>query len=847
MKTEKLRSLCLFVLMLWTVTGFVSAQSVQVVGRTAFARMEKNARLQLKITNTGNQPLPRTVLQVHVSETTDQDQDHHLPHLAPGESTVCSLPVNTGLRPGSYQGKVVVKDAKKEPIRIADIHFHIVPRPLPNQMPVILWGHTVEQSAGSLSDLKQIGFTHQLTSVANDAHIWENGAESGALPPPAAEKQRGHLDQLFLHQIAAIGSVAPGRFVISEHPEYQRTDRAGKYYPRANADGNFPRVKEFSFEAGKAIASTFQDDPALQAALIHTEIRDGTRLSFTDVSRAAYRAFSGQEIPSYITSPRGHTFQEIQGFPANRVVADNHELLAFYKWFWSEGDGWPGLNSQVNDGLKALDKDRFWTFTDPAIRVPGIWGSGGPVDYISNWTYTYPDPLKIALAGDELFAMAKGKDGQGVMNMTQIIWYRSQTTRDPEPGKGQKWETPEAKFISIAPDHLSSALWLKLTRDVRGIMYHGWGSLTGAPHPSYKLTNPETRVRLTKLLHEVVKPLGPTLLQIPDRKTDVAFLESFASQMFAGRGTYGWGNGWGADAYLVANYAGMQPDIVYDETITKLGLDDYKVLFLMHCDVLTQSIADKISEFQRNGGLVVGDEFLCPAIHPDVLLTSIRRSAPDAAKKALLEKAAALQQELRHFYYAPLESSNREVILRKRTYKNTHYLFAINDHRTYGDYVGPYKLVMEKGLPSNTLATLHTGKPGVVYDLATQKRLPATYTHGKIQIPLHIEGGGGKLLAVLDQPVGQLHVNSEVKGNKTRVSIRVTNSENLPLQAVVPLTVRISDPQNREAEGSGHYGAVDGTLDISLDMAPNDLQGRWTIDVKEGFSGKTVTAYFYVT
>ena len=54
---------------------------------------------------------------------------------------------------------------------------------------------------------------------------------------------------------------------------------------------------------------------------------------------------------------------------------------------------------------------------------------------------------------------------------------------------------------------------------------------------------------LARLIHEVVQPLGPTLLQTPAVKSDVAFLESFASEMFARRGTFGWCGGWGGDAY----------------------------------------------------------------------------------------------------------------------------------------------------------------------------------------------------------------------------------------------------------------------------------------------------------
>src|SRR5690606_30466927 len=154
-------------------------------------------------------------------------------------------------------------------------------------------------------------------------------------------------------------------------------------------------------------------------------------------------------------------------------------------------------------------------------------------------------------------------------------------------------------YITIAPDHLSEALWIKLSRPIKGIMYHGWGSLVHVPGSthSYKHTNPQAREVLAKLTDTVVEPLGPTLVQVPDRPSDVAFLESFTSQMFAGRGTRGWGRGWGADAYLILGYAQLQPRIIYEETLLSEGLDQYKVLVLAHCDVLTQDVAEAIQAF----------------------------------------------------------------------------------------------------------------------------------------------------------------------------------------------------------------------------------------------------------
>ena len=119
------------------------------------------------------------------------------------------------------------------------------------------------------------------------------------------------------------------------------------------------------------------------------------------------------------------------------------------------------------------------------MRVPSVFGSGGHVDVISHWTYSYPDPIRIGLTTDELFAMADGsKTPQDVMKMTQIIWYRSQTAPVKTSGQDAANRSsvtedfdPTYQFITISPMHLREAFWTKIARPIKGIMYHGWQSL----------------------------------------------------------------------------------------------------------------------------------------------------------------------------------------------------------------------------------------------------------------------------------------------------------------------------------------------------------------------------------
>ncbi|HRU07488.1 MAG TPA: hypothetical protein P5137_17130, partial [Candidatus Brocadiia bacterium] len=591
--------------------------------------------------------------------------------------------------------------------------------------------------------------------------------------------------------------------------------------------------------------------PAWEGALIHTEIRDGTNLCFHDHDKAAYKAFAGVDIPAEAVSKGGLPYGRIKGFPASRIVPDDHPILKFYQWFWTVGDGWNNLHTQVHRGLKTATQPGFWTFFDPAVRCPPIWGSGGEVDVISQWTYTYPDPPKMGQAADELFAMADGRPGQRVMKMTQVIWYRSGTAPSLPKNKEDytEWEKniPDAKFITIAPDHLSEAFWFKLSRPVQGIMYHGWGSLVEAQHGSYRYTNPQTSKRLAALIREVALPLGATLIQIPDRGTDVALLESFASNVFGSRGTWGWGGAWAANAHIMLQWARMQPRIVYEETILRDGLDNFKVLVMPDCDVLPQSVADRIRAWQRKGGVIVGDENLAPGLTPDVLIRKLdRKGPPDKDKAALQAMAEQVRQELSAVVTWFADSSSPDAIVRVRTYKDTDYLFAVNDKRTYGDYVGQHRKVMEKGLPLDAKVSIR--RKGVwVYDLLASRLVDAKPSGEGVEWAVSFGPGEGRLFMVSPKPVGGVKVeiaSRQPQERKAAVKVTVADRDGKPLAAVAPVKVEILDPEGKPAEFSGHYGAKDGVVELALDLAANDAAGTWTVKAVELASGAKAEAQF---
>ncbi len=840
------------------VLEFRSATFTCDSDRDVFIRMEKAAPLSFSVVNLQRAPMRGATAAFTLDGT--EVQRVALPDVAAGAKHRIELPVDTSMRPGTYTLRARVTIPGDTPYTSEEDFPITVMARKPVRMPVVMWGlYGAANVLKELPRLKEIGFTHCLGIGADYGRIFEAGKPVAPDAPEKVAEVKRMLNAALANDFGVIASLSPGHWAAEAKKEFRRVDKNGKSNDAKPAVcAASPELLTFCRNVGASVAQAYGAFPAWQAALLHTEARDSANVCFHAHDRAACREATGHDYPEGAPGKSGVEYAKLKDFPADRVIPDDDPTLKFLSWFWKEGDGWNRLNTELHRGLKSTGRSDLWTFHDPAARVASVYGSGGESDVISQWTYSYPDPIRIGVATDELFAMARGApQPQRVMKMTQIIWYRSQTApaaKGDEVTKATKspWEDTDADaaFPTIAPMHLREAFWTKLARPVQGIMYHGWGSLVPqSGEGSYRYTHPQTQHELRRLVKEVVEPLGPALMQVPDRPSDVAFLESFASQMFARRGTYGWGNGWSGDAYQVLLWARLQPEIVYDETVLRRGLDGFRVLVMMDCDVLTAGVAAKVKAFQKNGGLVVGDERLCPAIAPDIAVQSyVRIRKADADRAALLVKASDIRKALDGRYRGYCDSSSPDVVTRCRAYGTTDYLFAVNDRREFGDYVGQHGLVMENGLPSKAVLSVNRTS-GHVYDLVAGHEEEATAVKGQLQIHREFGPCEGGVLMVTDAAIEGVRIEAPAaaqRGGALDCMIEVVDAGGHPLDAVVPVNVEIRDPAGCEAEWSGYYGAKDGRLALTLDVAPNDRPGLWQIRAKELASGRVATAYFRV-
>lgn len=831
------------------------------VSRFVAVRMSEAAEVSGDLINQTGQALQGATVTARLPG--GASKSHPLPDVPASGRHHIEFAVDSSLKPGEYEVELSVElpgwgDSEAGYRSTTRLPFVITHRPLPHRMPVVMWG--VGGTDGVVQEiprLKEIGFTHCLGLRADYQQIWDEG--TAALPSSAQEvrSSREMLNVALENDIKVIASLSPGSWLrhAAVGKPFLRIDRQGNHYGREDISGVFDHVKDFCFNTGAAIGKAYGDHPSFAAALLHTEVRGESQVSFHPEEVEAYRKATGREIPLEVVIKNGVEYGKLADFPEDRVIADDNTILQYLRWFWQQGDGWNDLNTRLHQGLKQnVQRDDFWTFYDPACRVPSISGSGGNVDVLSHWTYSYPDPIRIGLCTDELFEMARaGGSDQDVMKMTQLIWYRSQTAPENAAASGETspWvdQDPDAAYITIAPMHLREAFWWKMARPIKGIMYHGWQSLVETDSPgAYRYTNPNTQSELKRLVEEVVVPLGPTLLQVPDAESDVVFLESFTSQMFARRGTYGWNHTWAGDMYHILMYAQLQPRVMYEESLLNGGLAGAKVLVMADCDVLTESAVKTIQAFQAAGGLVIGDGEVCPAIQRDLTIPRFNRTKKaDADRTSLQTAAKQLRDWLAAKYTRTVDSTNPDVVTRRRQFGTTDYIFALNDRREAGSYVGGYGLVMENGLPSQTTVELY--RAGHVYDLLDRRELTAESTPSGISLPLNLGPCEGRVFMVTERPIRDVIVDvPKAASRRKRMAIEVTITDGrMPVDAVVPLRVRIVDPEGVEAELSGYYGAAAGELAIPIDFAPNDQLGVWEIQAQELASGKSAAGYVRLT
>ncbi|OYW71628.1 MAG: hypothetical protein B7Z37_27235 [Verrucomicrobia bacterium 12-59-8] len=346
----------------------------------------------------------------------------------------------------------------------------------------------------------------------------------------------------------------------------------------------------------------------------------------------------------------------------------------------------------------------------------------------------------------------------------------------------------------------------------------------------------------------------------------MVLLESFTSQVMAGRGLYRGGSSSTLEAWQALQHAHIQTDILYEDSLAEGGLDDRQILIMPDCDVLPASVVDQIRKWQEMGGKVLADDQLCPALKADATwsaptVSNAPASAPpEVAGTAadvvpaqaspslpLPEKLAGLCKDLG--WLPQVSCDSPEVILHASQTGEAVCLFVINDRREAGSYVGQHGLVKEAGLPLSAKLNLGQDKMNV-YDLTHASFLLPKRDDSGLVIPLKLGPSEGRVLLLSPSPLIEMQLDvpeTATRGNVAEVRVKLMTSGGNPMPAAIPVAVSIRDADGAPAEFDGYHVVDNGELVLRLDLARNETPGTWEVQVRELASGMEAVKWMQVS
>ncbi|MBQ2631544.1 MAG: hypothetical protein IJG13_17845 [Kiritimatiellae bacterium] len=547
-------------------------------------------------------------------------------------------------------------------------------------------------------------------------------------------------------------------------------------------DFNIPACREELHKVFTFTAEALTNLPAMVGVQTSSEVRDGSIPSWRPEYAAACRRDLGFDPPEEYTGSRAGGAAMRADFPVSRVVTPDYKPLKYYVWFWKKGDGWNDYQDMCTDVFREVLGKEVFSFYDPVVRVPPRWGSGGAKCRVgSQWYYEEPSPFGVSYVVSMQNAMARGTPGMRVMTMLQGIAGRMFCAP-----KGKKVENepawvadrPNATWITQPPDIVREALWMLFARKVDGIGVYAWNcffdaSLTGdeknfgKQRGGYQFTNPETFEAVKDAFLRAGVPLGPLFKAVPERAPEVAMLESHASHLLGlGGSSQGRAPRYG-DLAVAAN---LQPYVIYEEEIERDGIPpSVKVLLAPDCGALLRTTFKALSAFQKKGGVLASDANLVPVLLPDVMMPDYLLSTYDRQfnsvrdREMICKGVKQLRGDLAWAYEPYGDSDNPYIIVHVRTYRNADYVFAINDKREYGDYVGQWKMLAEKGLPNEGNVTVRR-KAGAVYDLVAHKSVPFSNRDDRVEIPVSYTTTDGRILLVAPRQLAPLSISVAADG-----------------------------------------------------------------------------------
>ena len=771
---------------------------------------------------------------------------------------------STILKVGDYQ-IVISAWVHGEPVGSTSVVVTIASPPNPDRMPVWLWPHKAyldqltpfnDMSRQTLDWWSSHGFTElalgeHLTRdlIAGIEYTMKQGRNVCVLPN---------------------GGLESGAGFSGEDDDIWFKINDGEYLSDPDADKRIlnpfhPKVQAWQDHENETIMRRLATYPNVKSAFFNTEIVDRLQMNQNEHSRRAIEQVFGAatcnvDEPNYV---------------APGVIADDDTRYRMLRYQFREGNGLAVANKRAADMIHRYRPDML-TINDPYRESALLDGFPG-VDVIGSWTYVNPDP-KLMLYVETLRAVCRYSDHIPLSVVTLLNY----------PGE----LTPNEAWTMMGPGRLAVTTWINLSRAPKMLGYYfssacdPFASLeddlvTPKNDVSEEALPPATYDMMKRLSDEVFKPYGPVIRKLEPTPRPVALLSSAASELYgSGERLLGYyPNMQVYHFYSVLAMAQIPADVVFDEHVTRYGLDEYDVLVLPRCAVLPESVYKEVVAFMERGGLVIADQYLGPEI-PGVVKFDFDFSyrervkalalshgrgyvgwddhlQPDSADVKTVKGVTAQEdQDTMESYAAELRDTldgrisraidcdSPTVLLSMLEGNGGSYLVAVNDKRVYDQRVGKYRAVLGEVVSQETTITLNEWPHDTLaaYDMLERQSLDVKNDNGKFSFKLELTDLGGSIVAFYPRPIKKVLLSGPGqvrRGQQAGIVIRMTDSKGDPTAGLQPVRLTLRDPDGEANELSDYYYLHNGYAMIIFVPALNDATGMWTLDVEDLTAGYT--------
>ncbi len=764
-------------------------------------------------------------------------------NLKKGEDYSIKFPLKSSLlKEGEYYLEIIVK-VKKSIIK-SRYDIYISQRPIAQRFPVFLWGnnaHLMDWAVKHGFNEMQIGdIEWPLTEVDSTVSIYKRLFEEGI-------KKKVDVGMYFW-------TFNPKRY--KDHPEVNATHR--KTMGKQKIDGMWteeiclrePYVITYSEKITESAMNLFKKYPSLSDVLINSEYI--AIPCFSDNCVNLMKKETGLDLYDYNVNPLKPPKTEaevkelklpekfLKTIPVNGIIENDNPFYKYYMWWWKKGLGDVPLNKKIAKVINDIRPD-VMTWNDP-LRLAPVYGRKEGLEGISTWIYTHPDPKYMGYI-ELMITEAKPKHKKIIPSVT--LW------------EYQNWLAPtDSGTVMIPVDIFRENNWLALS-------YRPDALLNYIPSPLLPTEDIDSFHRnvgvfeaMKSLSDNVYKPYGAFILKMKRTPRKVAMLISAASVLYGKLDRGEWPNKSIFPFYSLLMMAHIPTDVIFDETITEYGLDDYDVLILHQAEVLTQSVYNKIMEFKKRGGIVIADKYLGADIPVDHIikfnLDHRKKQLADLTVKGegvtadedrvlMTKYSKEIRDNIGNKISRYIDSPSSEVVFNVLENGPVKYIFMVNDKRTYGGRFARWQTMHTKGVEQTVEARLNYNekKAPVVYDVRKHSIVPLRYENGVYKFSRILGPADGTILSVYPAEISKVEIEVPAaikRGQKGTITISVKDI-NGDCYGTQPLYIRVTALGDFETGYSGYYATDKGQFSLDIVPALNDLAGTWKIKVTDLTSG----------